>query len=249
MDTWFYTITSVVIVSVISLVGFFAISFKKERLDKALSLFVSFAVGGLLGDAFIHLIPESFANIESELYVSLLIILGMIIFFVLEKFICWHHCRVTSPEQHRHPVATMNLIGDGIHNALDGVVIAVSYMVSIPLGIATSLAVIFHEIPQEIGDFGVLIYAGFSKKKALLFNLFSALAAVIAAVIALAIGPEIEGYSFIFLPITAGGFIYIAGSDLIPELHRETKKEIAVWQFLSILLGIAIMVSLLLWAG
>lgn len=140
----------------------------------------------------------------------------------------------------------MNLIGDGLHNLTDGMVIAGSYYVSIPIGIATTLAVIFHEIPQEIGDFGVLLHAGFSKTKALFFNFISALAAVIGAVIVLLVGIKFNNFEVFIIPFTAGGFIYIASSDLIPELHKETKPWKSFAQLIGIVLGILIMFALLL---
>jgi len=140
----------------------------------------------------------------------------------------------------------MNLIGDGVHNLIDGMLIGASYTVSIPIGIATTLAVILHEIPQEIGDFGVLLHAGLSIKKAFAFNFLSALTAILGAIISLFAGSHIEGYSSILLPITAGGFIYIAGSDLIPELQYECKLSTSVQQFIAIILGVGIMALLVL---
>jgi len=215
-----------------------------EDTKKVLLFLVSFAVGGLFGDAFIHLLPESFEKLGTNLTTSLYIVLGILIFFVLEKFIRWRHCHIASPEGHPHPVAVMNLIGDGVHNLIDGMLIGASYTVSIPIGISTTLAIILHEIPQEIGDFGVLLHSGFSVKKAVAFNFLSAMTSILGAIISLFAGSHIEGYSSILLPITAGGFIYIAGSDLIPELQHECKLSISVLQFISIILGVGIMAFL-----
>jgi len=146
---------------------------------------------------------------------------------------------------HAHPVALMNLIGDGLHNLIDGMIIAGSYLVSIPLGIATTIAVVLHEIPQEMGDFGVLLHGGFNKTRALLFNFITALTAVLGAVIALVIGSNIENFSLVAISITIGGFIYIAGSDLIPELHKETGSKQALGQILGFLAGVGVMALLL----
>jgi len=134
-----------------------------------------------------------------------------------------------------------NLIGDGVHNLVDGLVIGASYLVGIPLGITTTIAIILHEIPQEIGDFGVLVHGGFTRKKALMLNLLTALTAVAGVIISLLIGTKIQNYTLFLLPFTAGGFIYIAGSDLIPELHKEVKPLKSLFQLIAILLGIGIM--------
>lgn len=246
MEIWIYTLVSVVIVSCISLVGLFFLSFNQEKLQKILLYLVSFAVGGLFGDAFIHLIPESFKQLGIGLQVSGYILLGVLVFFVLEKFLRWRHCHVATSSQHLHPVATLNLVGDGVHNLIDGMIIGASYLISFPIGITTTMAVILHEIPQEIGEFGILVHAGLPTTKAITFNFLSALTAVLGAIISLIIGPHIQGYAAHLLPITAGAFIYLAGSDLIPELHGcEPKVSTAFWQFILIILGISIMASLL----
>ncbi|MDZ4230357.1 MAG: ZIP family metal transporter [Dehalococcoidales bacterium] len=242
---WFYTLGSVAVVSLLSLVGIAFLSFDRERLERMLLFLISFAAGALAGDAFIHLIPEAFEELGSGLLTPLLIIGGMLAFFAIESSIHWRHCHIPTSEHHVHPVAALNLISESLHNFIDGVLIAASYMVSIPLGIATTVAVMAHEIPQEIGDFGVLVYAGFTIKKALLFNFAAALTAVIGAVIVLVIGQHISGLSALMLPITAGGFIYIAGSDIVPEIHRTCDRLIiAAGHFVAILLGIGLMVAL-----
>jgi zinc and cadmium transporter len=207
---------------------------------------VSFAAGALFGDAIIHLIPEAFENIQSGETVSILVLAGIIFFFVLEKFIHWRHCHVLGSEKHLHPVVFTNIIGDFAHNFIDGILIAGSFLVSIPLGISTTIAVILHEIPQEIGDFGVLLYGGMTVRKALLFNFLSATSAIFGAVLTLAVGAHLKEYVFFLLPVAAGGFLYIAGSDLIPELKHETKIAASIGQLLAILLGIGVMMGLLL---
>jgi zinc and cadmium transporter len=202
-------------------------------------------VGGLFGDAFIHLLPESFQELGTNLSVSLYVISGILIFFVLEKFLRWRHCHIPTSEEHMHPLATINLVGDAVHNLIDGMLVGASYMVSLPIGIATTLAVIMHEIPQEVGDFGVLIHAGLSVKKALALNFLSALTAMLGVILAIVLGSEIEGFSLSLLPIAAGGFLYIAGSDLIPELHHEVKVLRSLLQFVMILLGVGVMALLI----
>ena len=247
LESWVYTFISVFVVSLISLVGIGALLIRGNNLKKILLFFVSFAAGALLGDAFIHLLPEAIEkNNGIGLNISLYFLLGIIMFFILEKFIHWRHCHIPTSESHPHPVAFMNIIGDGLHNLLDGMVIAGSYVSSIPLGITTTIAVVAHEIPQEIGDFGVLVHAGFSRMKALFFNFISALTAVLGAVIALVAGSGFGNFAAFIVPLTAGGFIYIAGSDLIPELHKEVQIQKSFFQLIGILFGIGVMLLLLL---
>lgn len=244
MLIWLYTLTSTLIVSLISLVGALTL-FAKKKIIKRISIFlVSFAAGALFGDAFIHLLPEAFEKLETNLPVSLLTILGLLTFFALEKFLYWRHCHIPASQTHVHPLGTINLIGDAVHNFIDGLLIGASYLVSFPLGVTTTLAIVLHEIPQEMGDFGVLIYSGVSIKKALVLNFLSAMIATFGAVISLLIGPNVQDYAASLLPITAGGFIYIAGSDLIPELKHESRATSSLGQFLAIVLGITIMALL-----
>lgn len=245
-QVWVYTLVSILIVSVISLIGIFFLSLDRSRLQRMLLLMVSFAVGGLMGDALIHLIPESFERLTPDLLTSMLILLGILGFFVVEKFVRWRHSHIVTSSDHLQPVVTLNMVGDGVHNLTDGMLIAASYAVSIPIGIATTIAVVLHEIPQEIGDFAVLVHGGLSVRKALLFNFASATMAILGALIVLVVGGVLESISLFILPITAGGFIYIAGSDLIPELHHEGRLSVSFRQFIFITLGIGLMSLLLL---
>jgi len=244
MNPWIYSLISVALVSLLSFVGILFIALKKEKLKKLLLFLVSFAAGGLLGDAFIHLLPEAIEESGFNLAVSLAVLIGLLVFFVLEKFISWRHCHIPTAKEHPHPLVFMNLVGDGLHNFMDGMIIAASFLVSTSLGMATTLAIIFHEIPQEIGDFGVLLHGGFSKTKALVFNFLSALMAVAGAILVLTLG--INNFSRLLIPFTAGGFIYIAASDLIPELHKETDIAKSTFQLIGLLLGICVMLGLTL---
>jgi zinc and cadmium transporter len=248
MKVWVWTIGSVIVISLISLIGAATLTLNKTKLKAMLLFMVSFAVGGLFGDAFIHLLPQSFEALGANLKTSLYILGGVFIFFILEKFIRWRHCHIPTSKEHIHPVAALNIIGDGVHNMLDGMIVAASFAVSVPIGIATTLAVILHEIPQEIGDFSILIYSGMSAKKALFFNFLSALTSVVGAIIALILESRIKGFSIYLLPITAGGFLYIGGSDLIPELHKEDHVKIStsLVQLAAIVLGIGMMALLVL---
>lgn len=242
---WIYTIISVFAVSLISLIGVFTLSIDQKKLYKFLIYFVSLSAGTLMGDAFIHLIPEAYENVENKTYISLSILLGVAFFFVLEKILHWRHCHKEPCESHPHPFSYIILFGDTIHNFIDGFIIAASYLASVPLGIATTIAVILHEIPQEIGDFGSLIYGGFSRKKAIIFNFLSAFSAILGAFIVLLIGNRMENMTFFLIPFAAGGFIYISGSDLIPELHKHNEAKHGIYQVLTFFAGIAIMFLML----
>ncbi len=245
LNVWLYSIISVILVSILSLVGVFTLAFKDHHLKNSLLFLVSFSAGALFGDAFIHLIPEAFEN-SSGIKISLYILFGITLFFILEKFIQWRHCHIPTSKNHPHPFAFMNLIGDSLHNFIDGLVIGGSYLVNIPLGITTTLAVVLHEIPQEIGDFGVLLHSGLKKTKALFYNFLSAILAIFGAILAILVGANINEFSIFLIPFTAGGFIYIAGSDLLPELQKEVKPLRSFVQFAAFILGIIIMLALLL---
>ncbi len=242
---YIYGFLSVLIVSLISLVGVFLLALKEEVIKKYLFIFISLAVGGLLGDAFVHIIPKSLESDLSTPLVSILIIAGILLFFIIEKFLHWHHHGEDKNESHIHPVGQLVLVSDGIHNLIDGIIIGVSFLVSIPLGIATTLAVILHEIPQEIGDFTVLLHSGYSKKRALWLNFLSALTAVVGVIIAFALGQTGEGLTMWVLPLAAGGFIYIAVADLIPELHKTKEINHSIFQIVAVIVGVLAMVALL----
>lgn len=234
-----YAIAATIAVSLVSLISVITLSLSESTTKKLSFLLVSVSAGTLIGDVFIHLLPEA-AKTSSEAF-WLWVIGGIGIFFVLEKIIHWRHCHVLTSKDHPHPVGTMNLVGDGFHNFLDGALIAGSFIVSIPLGITTTIAVLVHELPQEIGDFGVLIHAGYTKARAIFWNFISALTAVLGAVAIFAFGDITPSIGEIFVPITAGGFIYIAVSDLLPELRKETRWQHSLLQLVLLSAGVAIM--------
>ncbi len=245
MEAWLYAIVSVLIISAVSLIGVVTLGLRSEKLQRITLFLVSFAVGGLFGDALIHLLPESFRKDDSPLLASLFVVVGILIFFVLEKFLRWRHCHLPG-DKHVHPVVTMNLVGEGVHNFIDGVLVGASYLVSIPLGITTSLAIVLHEIPKEFGGFCILIHGGLTTKRALMFNFICGLVSVAGTLAALLIGSHVRGFADALVPITAGGFLYIAGSDLIPELQHDTKVTASLGQFAGIVLGVGIMALMLL---
>ncbi len=242
-----YAIGSVILISAVSFVGLGTIAMGGERLKKLVFILVSLAAGGLLGDAFIHLIPEAFLSGGDPSRISLLVLAGILLFFILEKILRWHHYHDTEESMHttKH-IGHMNLVSDGMHNFIDGLFIGVSYLVSVPVGIATTVAVFLHEIPQEIGDFGVLIHSGYSTFRALFLNFCIALFALLGVIIAVIVGPAVQGFSEAILPLTAGTFIYIAASDLVPELHKISDPKKSLLQLLFMLIGIGMMYGLLL---
>lgn len=246
MNIWIYSFSSVLLVSLVSLAGVFTLSFGEQKLKKAVLFLVSFAVGALFGDALIHLLPEAFEKIQSKTVSSILVLLGILIFFSLEKFVRWRHCHVAECDEHSSSIATVNIFGNIVHNLIDGMLIGASYFVSLPLGVATTVAILLHEIPQEIGNFAVLVHSGYAVKRAIWINFFSALVAFLGVAVALSVGNIVSDFTLFLLPIAAGGFLYIAGSDLIPELKHETKIAASIGQLAAILLGIAVMAGLLL---
>lgn len=243
---YLYTFASVIIVSLTSFIGVFALSLREEVLRKYIFIFISIAVGALLGDALIHLIPEAFENSANGTLTSVLIIIGILFFFILEKFLHWHHHGEDKDEPSIHPVGQLILFSDGVHNFMDGMIIGASFLVSVPVGVATTLAVILHEIPQEIGDFAVLLHSGYTKRRALWLNFLSALTAILGAIVLFAIGETAQVSALWFLPIAAGGFIYIAVADLIPELHKTKEAKHSFMQIVAVITGVLAMVALAL---
>lgn len=243
---WVYTLLSVIVVSLISLVGILTLSIEKKSLNKILIFLVSLSAGVLIGDAFLHLIPEA-AEDGFTTEIALLILGGMTLFFILEKFIHWKHCHLHPSHDHKPSYVIMNLIGDAVHNFIDGLLIAGSFLVDIRLGLATTFAVILHEIPQEIGDFGVLLHGGLSKKRAIAFNILTAIFAILGAIVALVLSTAIRFLPEYLIPLTAGGFIYIAASDLIPQIHHHKDKRVSqsFLELLIFVLGILMMYGLL----
>lgn len=243
-SVWFSAIAAVVLVSGVSLVGASSLVLKESWLKPTLIVLVAFAAGALLGDAFLHLLPETVAETgELRLSTSFAVLAGVSTFFVLEKGLHWHHSHI-GHEETVHPVAITNLIGDGLHNFLDGAIIAASFAVSPQLGVATTIAVALHEIPQELGDFGILVHSGLTPRRALTLNFASGLLAIAGAVVTLAFTP-VETIENAMVPFTAGAFIYIASTDLMPEIHKEPEPVKSIIQLLAFGCGVGVMAALL----
>mgnify|MGYP006053869599 CR=1 FL=1 len=246
MSPYIYALIAVTIVSLVSLVGVFTLSLSEQHLKKNIFTMVSLAIGAMLGDAFIHIIPEALESSLGSTMASILVIVGILIFFIVEKFLHWHHHGEDAHLDHIHPVGKLVIFSDGIHNFIDGVLIGASFLISIPVGIATTIAVVLHEIPQEIGDFGVLLHAGYPKKRALWLNFLSGLLAVAGVGVALALGSASESFALFILPLAAGGFIYIAMADLIPELQKSKGARQSAYQILAIAIGVLAMIALIM---
>lgn len=235
MNTLFPILLSTLIIALIALVGVFVLFVKRKILDRWILLLVSLSAGTLLGGAFFHLLPESIEVLgETALFITLI---SFFLFYTIEKVFHWRHCHEI--DCHQHSFAYMNLLGDSIHNFIDGLVIAAAFMVSPQIGLTTAVAVALHEIPQEISDFGVLLHAGFKKEKALLVNFLIALTVALGGVSGFFafrfFDPNFVNY---LLPIAAGGFIYISASDLVPEIRKERKIKKGMLSLLVFFLGL-----------
>lgn len=234
---WTYTIVSIFFVSIVSLVGAVALGISEQKLKKILLPLVSFSAGALLGDVFLHMLPEMAENGFST-SLGRYMLAGILIFFILEKFIFYHLPHSEHSEQ-VHSYTYLSLISDGLHNFIDGAIIAASFLTDIRLGIATTIAVVLHEIPQELGNFAILVHGGMKKSQALLYNFLSALTAFFGGLIILTIFKNMQSPPQYLLAISASSFIYIAMSDLIPELsggkNKKTSGLLLAWFVLGIL--------------
>lgn len=246
MSSLFYALAAAGLISLFSLIGAASLALSDKLLKKVLLLLVSFSAGSLIGGAFFHLLPEALLLEASSIKIFIYLLSGFCLFFVLERVLRWRHCHNGSCETHRH-LGWLNLFGDGLHNMIDGLVLISAFSVSPALGWPVALSIVFHEIPQELGDFGVLLYAGFKKTTALLYNFLTALLAIAGVVAGYFLIDRIAGLNLFLLPFAAGGFIYIAASDLIPEIHQEkdtVQSFISFGMFLSAL-GLMLVLKLI----
>ncbi len=250
MEILLYIILATLAVSLISFIGILVLFFSEKILEKILLILVSLASGGLLGGAFFHLIPESVHEFGDDKLLNLFgfVLFGFVLFLLIEQLLHWHHyhhIHGSIKEQEKcikkKPVAYLILVADGVHNFIDGLIIAAAFVVNPVVGVITTIAVALHEIPQEIGDFGILVYGGFKKVKALIFNFISASTIIVGGIVGFLVAESVEGVMVYLLPIAAGGFIYIAASDLVPEIKHGKKGARMVINFLVFLLGIAMM--------
>lgn len=239
MSTLLYILIFSFVGSVVSLIGGVLLLIKEKFALKISHFLASFAAGTLLGTAFFDLLPEAQeANESTAANIFLWTLVGMLVFFLVERFI-HHHDDGRNPKDKKSVVPLM-VIGDTIHNFIDGVAMATTFLVSIPLGIVTSLAVAAHEIPQEMGDFGLMLHKGVERKKVLLINFLSALSAIIGAILTYLAKDFIQALLPAVLALTAGFFIYIAVANLIPEIHSRDNQKMAFWETVMLFVGVLV---------
>ncbi|MCP9496650.1 MAG: ZIP family metal transporter [Pyrinomonadaceae bacterium MAG19_C2-C3] len=258
-QAWAYSLGSVVIISLLSLIGLSVIALHERLLHRLIPAMMSLAVGAMLGDAFLHLLPELYDKPHSDNRIALSILGGLILFYLLELAVRRHHTHRHPPahdvelhtahdlpaSDHRvAPVGYVSLIAGSLHNVMDGVLIAASYMTSFKVGLATTIAILLHEVPHEIGGFGVLLHAGFTRAKALFFNFLTGCLSLAGVVASLLLGGLVEDLPSLTLPLTTGGFIYIAASSLLPELAKRTRLREIIVQLVGITLGVLVMLLL-----
>ena len=242
MDILLWIILATLVDGLMGLVGVFSLWVKEKFFKKLLMVLVAFSAGALLSGAFFHLLAESLDSLP-VMTVFAFMLIGFVVFFIVERFLHWHHCH-EEKECKVHPVSYLILIGDGIHNFIDGIIIGASFIVSVHFGIITTLLILAHEIPQELGNFAVLAYSGFGKTKALLYNFLAQLTCVVGGVAGYFLSSQFQVITPFILPFAAGGFIYIAASDLVPELHKEPKLKKLLISFGFFILGIAMMLGM-----
>lgn len=233
-----WIISALVLDSLIGLIGVFSLFTKEKTLEKIVFPLVSFAAGSLFGGGLYHLFSEGLEEIGALQAINWFVF-GFILFFILERILKWHHCHKL--ECKVHPFSYLIFIGDTIHNIIDGLIIASAFLVDIRLGILTTFLIITHEIPQELGNFATAIYGGIKRNRAIIFTFLSQATCIVGG---------LSGYYFLsketllpLLPFAAGGFIYIAASDLIPELHKEPNIKKSIISFFLFLIGLAFIIG------
>ena len=252
MEPLLAILASTVAVSLTAWVGVLTLYMSEALLDRLLLVMVALAAGALIGGAFLHLLPRAIAESGSEdtTWLFLVLIVGFCTFYVLEQFISWHHQHSATHE--RKPVSYLVLVSDGIHNFIDGLVIGGAYLVGTPVGVTTTLAIALHEVPQEIGDYGVLVYGGFDRRRALVLNYLTQATVILGGVAGYWLSTATAGTPTWLLPFAAGNFVYIASSDLVPEIKATETVRRSVLHFGVFLLGILLMLTIKLsrsWIG
>ncbi|NYZ61087.1 ZIP family metal transporter [Candidatus Micrarchaeota archaeon] len=243
MELFFWIIGAALLDALLGFAGLFSFYLRDDMVKKLAFYLTAFAGGSLIGGAFFHLIPEASEFFE-PLQMSFLIVGGFVAFLAIESYFHWHHCEKCDI----HPFTYTMIIGDAIHNMIDGFVLAASFVASIPLGIATTLVIIGHEFPQQLGIFGVLTHGGFTRQKALIYSFLAQSTVIIGALLGFLLAASSEQFASMLLPIAAGGFIYIAAADLVPEVHKSTGAA-KILTFFTFILGLAFMLWIKLTFG
>lgn len=240
MSIFLTSFLSALAIAILSMVGIVFVALKHKTLEKILLLLISFSAGTLLGGAFFHLLTEAISEFGQPVKIFIFMLIGFALFFILEKIFRWRHCHEEHCDTHKH-LGKLNLIGDGFHNIIDGLILISAFAVSLKLGWSILFAIALHEVVQEIGDFGVLLYAGYSKTKALIYNFISACTILIGVILGHFLVNSIQNINIFLLPFAAGGFIYIATSDIIPELHKESNLKKSILSFIFFVLALILM--------
>ena len=240
MSTLAWIVVAGLGMSALALVGTVTVLLPPPTLERVLLPIVGLAAGSLLGGAFFHMLPESVDALGNGLGIYLALVAGFLVFFVLEQFLHWHHCHRARHTEHR-PLGYLILLADGLHNLIGGLAVGGAFVVDIRVGVVTWLVAAAHEVPQELGDFGVLVHSGWQRRSALMWNFASALTFLVGALIAYALADHIEvAY---LLPFAAGNFIYIAAADLLPEITSETRTRDKLETSASFMLGLSILLT------
>ena len=238
MSTFFWILGSTLLMSVLALVGLLTLLLSERKLKAILLPLVALSAGALLGGSYFHLIPKAVSELGCSQSIFLWFLAGFSIFFLMEQFIEWHHCHRV-PSEHKKPVTYLILVSDTIHNFIGGLAIASSFLVNVNAGIITWLAAAAHEIPQELGDFGILLHGGWEKREALFFNFLSALTVVAGGLVTYFLSGAFQ--TTFLLPFAAGNFTYIAASDLIPEVKHGENLPKSIIHFGSFLAGLGLL--------
>lgn len=245
MNEFFYAIIATIIVSIISLIWILFLWINQKFLKKILIYLVSFSTGALFWDVFIHLLPEFYESNWDNIFWNIYILFWIIAFFIIEKIFHWRHCHEEWCNEHKH-LAKINLIWDFFHNFIDWLIIWWAFLIDFKVWVATTIAILLHEIPQEIWDFWILLHSWLSFKKAIFYNFLVSLTSIFWVILAFILNSKIDNITNILIPFAAWSFIYIAWSDLIPELHKHKNIRVSILQLISIIAWIWIMCSLLI---
>ena len=239
MNAFLWIVGSGILMSAIALIGAVTLVLKEQTLQRIILPLVAFSAGSLLGGAFFHMIPAAVERVGPHPSLFLWVLVGFTVFFALEQFLHWHHCHRPDAECRKMPLTYLILLGDGLHNWMGGLSVAATFVMDIRLGIATWLAAAAHEVPQELGDFAVLLHGGWTKGKALLFNVLSALTFLVGGLMAYTVSSQID--IWFLVPFAAGNFLYIGASDLVPEVNKHRDAVGNVVHFLAFSAGVALL--------
>jgi zinc and cadmium transporter len=245
MDAFFWILGSGLLMSVIALSGSITLILKEKTLKKILLPLVAFAAGSLIGGALFHMLPIAIKQINNTHLVFLFVAFGLVVFLALEQFMHWHHCH-RATINHKEPATYLILIADGLHNFLGGLAVGGVFLVDIQLGITAWFAAAMHEIPQELGDFAVLVNGGWKKGKALLFNLISGLTFLVGGIVVYFASTQFDVNTDYLIAFGAGNFIYIAASDLIPQINKEESLKNNLIHYGAFIAGLTLLYFLIL---